>query len=106
MMKRFNENETVIYRDQKGRLIDTFVVFETDMTTGLTHINHMDLKVHADDLQLHPNSIEKYNLPMSDAFSFEIFKKLKEKYGEKDKPSVSRDLKKGKSYLQLLARAS
>jgi hypothetical protein len=43
---------------------------------------------------------------MSDAFSFEIFKKLKEKYGEKDKPSVSRDIKKVKGHLQLLAKAS
>ncbi|MFA6083141.1 hypothetical protein [Mucilaginibacter sp.] len=105
-MKRFNENETVIYTDQNGRLIDTFVVFETDITTGLTHINHMDLVVHADQLQLHPNSIEKYNLPMNDAFSFEIFKKLKEKYGEKDIPSVSRELQKGKNHLHVLARAS
>jgi hypothetical protein len=62
--------------------------------------------VHADQLQLHPNSIEKYNLPMNDAFSFEIFKKLKEKYGEKDTPSVSRELKKGKKHLHVLARAS
>jgi len=105
-MKRFNENETVIYTDQNGKLIDTFVVFETDITTGLTHINHMDLKVPSEQLQLHPNSIEKYNLPMGDAFSFEIFKKLREKYGEKDKPSVRRELKKDKGHLQLLAKAS
>ena len=105
-MKRFNENETVIYTDHKGRLIDTFVVFETDITTGLTHINHKDLKVPADSLQLHPGTIEKYNLPMSDAFSFEIFKKLKEKYGAKDIPSVSRNLKHEKGPLHLLAKAS
>ncbi|WP_374951079.1 hypothetical protein [Mucilaginibacter sp.] len=105
-MKRFNENETVIYTDEAGRLIDTFVVFDTDLETGITHINHMDLKVNAEKLQLHPTSIEKYNLPMGDAFSFEIFKKLKEKYGSKNVPSVSRELKKETGHLHVLKRAS
>ena len=105
-MKRFNENETVIYTDEKGRMIDTFVVFETDDATGLTHINHEDLKVHVNSLQLHPNSIQKYNLPMDDAFSFEIFKRLKEKYGQKGKPTINRDLQMDKSPLHLLAKAS
>lgn len=105
-MKRFNENETVIYTDQQGKMIDTFVVFDTDITTGLTHINHEDLKVSVNSLQLHPNSIEKYNLPMCDAFSFEIFKRLKEKYGQKDTVTVNRELKTEKSHLHLLAKAS
>ena len=78
-MKTFNEHESVIYTDAEGKLIDTFVVFDTDKDTGLTHINHMNLKVPVDSLHLHPASIAKYNLPMQDAFSFEIFKKLKDK---------------------------
>ncbi|MBD1394829.1 hypothetical protein [Mucilaginibacter glaciei] len=105
-MKRFNENETVIYTDSDGRNIDTFVVFETDMATGITHINHMDMKVQADALRLHPGTIEKYNLPMVDAFSFEIFKKLKDKYGAKDVPSISRDLKTEANHMHVLKQAS
>jgi hypothetical protein len=84
-MKPFNEHDSVIYTDDEGRRIDTFVIFDTDLKTGLTHINHECLKVPADKLALHPTTIEKFHLPMQDAFSFEIFKKLKEKYIEKDK---------------------
>ncbi len=103
-MKTFNEHESVIYTDAEGRLIDTFVVFDTDIAAGLTHINHMDLKVPTESLQLHPASIAKYNLPMQDAFSFEIFKKLKAKYEEASVPTVKRTLTVEPGYK--LAKAS
>lgn len=93
IMKTFKEHESVIYTDAEGRLIDTFVVFDTDKVTGLTHINHMNLKVPSETLQLHPATIAKYNLPMQDAFSFEIFKKLKEKHIEPVTPVVKNTLK-------------
>jgi hypothetical protein len=102
-MKTFNEHESVIYIDAEGRLIDTFVVFDTDNVTGLTHINHMNLKVPSETLQLHPATIKKYNLPMQDAFSFEIFKKLKEKHA-KLMPIVKSTLKAKPGYK--LAKAS
>jgi hypothetical protein len=92
LMKAFNEHESVIYTDADGSFVDTFVVFDTDTAAGLTHINHMDLKVATESLQLHPASIAKYNLPMQDAFSFEIFKKLKAKYTESTVPIVKRTL--------------
>jgi len=91
-MKTFNEHESVIYTDPDGNKIDTFVIYDTDKITGLTHINHMNLKVPTDSLQLHPASIAKWNLPMQDAFSFQIFKKLKEKYQEPAIPIVKRTL--------------
>lgn len=103
-MKTFNEYESVIYTDADGSLIDTFVVFDTDVATGLTHINHMNLKVPIEALQLHPATIAKYNLPMQDAFSFEIFKKLKEKHREPSIPPVKRALKPQPGYK--LANAS
>ncbi|WP_184550348.1 hypothetical protein [Mucilaginibacter sp. FT3.2] len=97
-MNTFNEHESVIYTDIEGSTIDTFVVFDTDMITGLTHINHMDLSVPKKSLQLHPASIAKYNLPMRDAFSFEIFKKLKEKYESSILSAVNRTLKAEPGY--------
>jgi hypothetical protein len=104
IMKAFNEHESVIYTDAKGRMIDTFVVFDTDIAAGLTHINYMDLQVPTESLQLHPASIAKYNLPMRDAFSFEIFKKLKAKYEKPAMPTVKRTLTVEAGYK--LAKAS
>ena len=83
-MNHFIENATVIYTDAKGRKIDTFVIFDTDPSTGLTHINHENLKVSADKLTLHNRTVGKYHLPINDAFSFEMLKKLREKYAYLD----------------------
>ena len=78
-MKRYKENDLVIYQDSNGALIDTFVIFDTDRSTGLTHINHQNLKVRSYLLKLHPAAKEQA-LPMADRYSFELFKQLKEKY--------------------------
>ena len=104
-MTTYNENDSVIYTDAEGQMIDTFVIFETDRITGLTHINHQNLKVPVSALQLHPSTIGKYHLPMRDAFSFEIFKLLKEKYSV-EKPVVERKLKLKTSDGAVLAQAS
>jgi hypothetical protein len=104
IMKAFNEHESVIYTDANGRMVDTFVVFDTDIAAGLTHINHMNLKVPTESLRLHPASIAKYNLPMKDAFSFEIFKKLKAKHEGSAAPTVKRALTVEPGYK--LAKAS
>jgi hypothetical protein len=79
-MKTYKANASVIYTDAGGRKIDTFVIFDTDKHTGLTHINHENLKVSADKLQLHPKTVCDYHMPLNDAFSFEMLKKLREKY--------------------------
>ena len=105
-MKSFNEHATVIYTDPNGNKIDTFVVFETDSLTGLTHINYMNLRVPAEALELHTKTVGKFHMPMEDAFSFEIFRKLKEKYGKKGTPSIHRDLKPETNALPLMAKAS
>jgi len=106
-MKLFNEHDTVIYKDNKGRLIDTFVIYDTDPLTGLTHINHENLKVSTEALQMHPDTaVPKYHLPMSDAFSFEIFKKLKEKYDDRETDAIRRELKVEPEYGGELAQAS
>jgi hypothetical protein len=104
-MKSFNEHATVIYTDPEGNRIDTFVVFETDSLTGLTHINYMNLRVPAEALELHAKTVGKFHMPMDDAFSFEIFKKLKEKYGKKGTPSIHRDLKPEKTTLPVIVMA-
>ncbi|PJJ83314.1 hypothetical protein [Mucilaginibacter auburnensis] len=83
-MKAYKANASVIYTDTEGNRIDTFVIFDTDHLTGLTHINHENLKVGADRLQLHPKTVCDYHLPLEDAFSFELLKKLREKYAELD----------------------
>jgi hypothetical protein len=83
-MKKFKEHDSVVYTDAQGKKIDTFVVYETDNKTGLTHINHMDLLVPLDQLQLHPKTLKSSHLPVSDAFSFEILKNLKAKYTDHD----------------------
>jgi len=107
-MKTYKENDTVIYTDNEGNRFDTFVIFDTDRKTGLTHINHHNLKVKADVLELHPRNITGCTMPMADSFSFELFKQLKEKFTNQDKAkhtkavTVYRDLK----VVDLLARAS
>ncbi len=83
IMKHYKENDTVIYTDAEGNRFDTFVIFETDRLTGLTHINHLNLKVSDAQLELHPNSLTS-QIPMNDIYSFELFKKLKEKYTDID----------------------
>jgi len=105
-MKLYNEHDTVIYTDAQGRRIDTFVVYDTDEITGLTHINHENLVVQQDALELHPVTIEKHHLPMQDAFSFELFKKLKEKFSPVETIPVSRYMKVEKAYEENLAKAS
>jgi len=79
-MKTYKANASVIYTDAKGRKIDTFVIFDTDTHTGLTHINHENLKVSAGQLEIHPKTVCDYHMPLNDAFSFEMLKKLREKY--------------------------
>ena len=106
-MKTFNEHDTVIYTDAEGSLIDTFVIYDTDPLTGLTHINHENLKVPVDTLTLHPNTVaQKHNMPMNDAFSFEIFKKLKEKFDDTENQAIRRELKVEPVYNAQLAQAS
>jgi len=83
-MKKYKENDLVIYTDSNGRRIDTFVISDSDVTTGLTHINHSNLKVHPSTLELHPRSAIPGAIPMADPFSFELFSKLKEKYNRID----------------------
>src|ERR1700744_908030 len=83
-MKSYKENDLGIFTDSEGRRIDTFVIFDTDSTTGLTHINHFNLKVDLSWLELHPSSVKTGNMPIADAFSFELFIKLKEKYARID----------------------
>jgi hypothetical protein len=78
-MKHYKENDTVVYTDAEGNRFDTFVIFETDRLTGLTHINHLNLKVTDAELEIHPRSLTN-QIPMNDVYSFEIFKQLKEKY--------------------------
>ena len=66
-MKHFKENDTVIYTDGEGNRFDTFVIFETDRLTGLTHINHLNLKVTDAELELHPRSLSD-QIPMDDVY--------------------------------------
>lgn len=83
-MTIYKEHQTVVYTDAQGNMIDTFVVYDTDPKTGLTHINHMDMLVPLKQLQLHPNSLNANHVPVADNFSFEILKKLKAKYTDND----------------------
>ena len=46
-MKVYKANTYVIYTNAMGRKRDTFVIFDTDRHTRLTHINHENLKVAA-----------------------------------------------------------
>ncbi|WP_428327983.1 hypothetical protein [Mucilaginibacter sp.] len=86
-MEQYKANASVVFTDDEGRQIDTFVIFDTDGKTGLTHINHENLKVAASQLQLHSKTVGDYHLPIADAFSFEILRKLREKYALMDAAS-------------------
>jgi hypothetical protein len=91
IMKHYKENETVIYTDAEGNRFDTFVIFETDRITGLTHINHLNLKVSDAALELHPRSLTS-EIPMNDVYSFQLFKQLKEKYADIDSAKNNKGL--------------
>lgn len=79
-MTHFHENASVIYIDSDGKKIDTFVIFDTDPVTGLTQINHENLRVSSECLVLHTKTACQYHMPLKDAFSFELLHKLKDKY--------------------------
>jgi hypothetical protein len=83
-MKTFKENDIVIYTDNNGNRFDTFVIFDTNTKTGLTHINHYNLRVSTNALELHPSALTGTPMPMSDMLSFNLFNKLKEKYTKVD----------------------
>ena len=83
-MNTYKENDLVIYTDSKGNRIDTFVIFDTDTKTGLTHINHFNLKVKASDLTLHPRAVKGNPIPMADKLSFNLFQQLKDKFIQRD----------------------
>ncbi len=90
-MKHYKENDIVIYTDAEGNRFDTFVIYETDRITGITHINHLNLKVNDEELELHPRSLTS-QIPMNDVFSFELFKKLKEKYTDIDSRAANKNM--------------
>lgn len=107
-MKTYKENDSVVYTDEKGNRIDTFVIFDTDHQTGLTHINHLNLKVDTTKLDLHPRSANRCSMPMNDSFSFELFKQLKEKFIGYDRMRKTKaaTLYRGMRVVELLAKAS
>jgi hypothetical protein len=108
-MTAYKANASVIFTDADGRQIDTFVIFDTDTHTGLTHINHENLKVPAEKLQLHGKTVCDYHLPIADAFSFEMIKKLRDKYEAIDsqkKVPVHKMPEPKISGMQVLAKAS
>ena len=107
-MKTYKENDSVVYTDEKGNRIDTFVIFDTDIKTGLTHINHLDLMVDTNMLELHQRSAIRCSMPMNDSFSFELFKQLKEKFTSRDKMKKTKAVTvyRGMRVVELLARAS
>jgi len=107
-MKKFKENASVVYTDSEGRQIDTFVIFTTDEVTGLTHINHGNLRVPADRLVLHEKTVGLYHMPIGDAFSFEMLNKLKEKYQNIDaqRKTLTLEPEKQTNPMYLLAHAS
>ncbi|MGZ3757353.1 MAG: hypothetical protein ACXVAY_07380 [Mucilaginibacter sp.] len=107
-MTTYKENDTVIYTDNEGNRYDTFVIFNTDRQTGLTHINHHNLKVAATYLELHPRSANGCTMPMDDSFSFELFKQLKEKFINQDRIKHAKQIaaQRDMRVIKLLARAS
>jgi hypothetical protein len=104
-MKIYKENDIVIYTDNEGNSFDTFVIFDTDRNTGLTHINHNNLRVDASSLKLHANSLAGNTSPFADSLSFFLFNSLKEKYMriDKNKALVSYVIPQSKA---LMAKAS
>jgi hypothetical protein len=107
-MKNYTANATVIYTDDEGRRIDTFVIFDTDEVTGLTHINHENRRVPADRLELHAKTVGNWHMPLHDAFSFEMLNKLKDKYLaiDSNKKTLSFEISQKHSTDLQLAKAS
>lgn len=105
-MQYYHQNASVVYTDKEGRQIDTFVIFDTDEKTGLTHINHENLMVKADELCLHEKTVCKYHLPIQDAFSFEMLKKLRNKYNAIDSRPKTKEVATEVPKLTVLAKAS
>ncbi|MFD0766935.1 hypothetical protein ACFQZI_18905 [Mucilaginibacter lutimaris] len=107
-MTNFKANASVVYTDRDGRQIDTFVIFDTDKVTGLTHINHENLSVPADSLVLHSKTVGDYHMPLADAFSFEMLNKLKAKYTKIDSEPKTRPIvvEKQNAPMYVLANAS
>jgi hypothetical protein len=103
-MQYYKANSSVIFTDADGRRIDTFVIFDTDPYTGLTHINHESLKVSAAQLQLHANTACDYHMPIADSFSFEMIRKLRDKYAAIDSAKTATVSKMQK--MHVLAKAS
>ena len=89
-MKTYKANDIVIYTDKEGKRYDTFVIFDTDRETGLTHINHFNLKVTNATLELHPSALTGNQMPMADPLSFALFNYLKEKYTVIDKAKAKK----------------
>lgn len=105
-MQYYHQNASVVYTDSEGRQIDTFVIFDTDRKSGLTHINHENLSVPADKLRMHPKTACQYHLPIEDAFSFEMLKKLRNKYQALDNRPRAKDITPEVPKLTVLAKAS
>ncbi|MFD2144495.1 hypothetical protein [Mucilaginibacter antarcticus] len=105
-MQHYHQNASVVYTDREGKQIDTFVIFDTDNKTGLTHINHENLVVSADQLKLHQKTVGKYHLPIEDAFSFEMLKKLRNKYKAIDNRPAIKEVATATPKLTILAKAS
>ncbi|MGF7079562.1 hypothetical protein [Mucilaginibacter sp. UYCu711] len=105
-MQYYHQNASVVYTDNKGKQIDTFVIFDTDRQTGLTHINHENLTVPADRLALHAKTVCQYHLPIDDAFSFEMIKKLRLKYADTDRKARRKEAPKEVTKMLVLAKAS
>lgn len=104
MKHSYKANASVIFTDAEGNRIDTFVIFDTDPLSGLTHINYQDLKVPANSLELHAKTVGDYHLPLDDAFSFEMLKKLREKYQVID--ALKKENPTKVAVMELLAQAS
>ncbi|WCT13767.1 hypothetical protein [Mucilaginibacter jinjuensis] len=83
-MQHYKADSSVIFTDEAGRQIDTFVIADTDTHTGLTHIKHGNLKVAGDRLKLHVKTACDYHMPIADSFSFEMIRKLRDKYAVQD----------------------
>lgn len=105
-MQHYHQNASVVYTDNKGNKIDTFVIFDTNPITGLTHINHENLQVTTDKLVLHKKSVSQYHLPIDDAFSFEMIKKLRNKYADRDSRPRVKEVVAEVTKLTVLAKAS
>jgi len=107
-MTHFKANASVIFTDHQGKQIDTFVIFDTDEITGLTHINHENQRVPATNLVLHSKTVGDFHMPLADAFSFEMLSKLKEKYRRIDEERKTPTLKPARQTkdMYVLAKAS